>query len=368
MKQFTKILVCFLVLAMMVATVACGETPAETTPATTTPAETTPAETTPAETTPVETTPAETTAAETPAATTAETTTAEETTAGPSLPEGAPLDPAAIANHSPMPLWPDGQVYGFNASLGAAPTIKAYVADGAKSAVVIFPGGGYSRISSDIEGDNVAQAFNAQGITAFVVNYRVADYTHKEILADGWRSVQFVRYYADTFGIDADKVAVCGFSAGGHLAMAICEHQPEDNLIGDAVGALSAHPDYAILSYPVVQLIADRNQLTSCNFAGLLRAGRDKDAYNAAVALVDEYSFGTNLDGMPATFLWCGSKDTTADPKINSEAMAAAMTAANMDVKFTEYAGVGHGVGLASGTAASGWMAEAIAFLQSKGF
>ena len=56
------------------------------------------------------------------------------------------------------------------------------------------------------------------GISAFVVGYRVKPHTFPLPLLDARRGVRFVRFYAEKYGIDKNKVAIMGSSAGGHLA------------------------------------------------------------------------------------------------------------------------------------------------------
>ena len=102
------------------------------------------------------------------------------------------------------------------------PTITAYPAN-SKGAVIIFPGGGYV-IRADHEGTAYAKWLQSIGLTAFVVEYRVAPYKHPAEISDAMRAVKYVRYYADKYGIDKDKIAVMGSSAGGHLAASVSVH------------------------------------------------------------------------------------------------------------------------------------------------
>ena len=87
-----------------------------------------------------------------------------------------------------------------------------------RPAVVIFPGGGYD-YTSDREAEPVANAYLAAGYSAFVVRYAVGvDAKHPHPLLDAAAALALVRARAEEFHIDPQKVAVCGFSAGGHLA------------------------------------------------------------------------------------------------------------------------------------------------------
>ena len=119
-------------------------------------------------------------------------------------------------------------------------------------AVVVFPGGGYRHLAARKEGSLVGEWLNQQGITAFVVKYRVP--ARKDIsvaLQDGQRAIRFVRANAKEFSIDPDKVGVMGFSAGGHLSASMIHQfkEPAYEALDD-VDKQSCKPDFGILVYP----------------------------------------------------------------------------------------------------------------------
>ena len=362
MKNITRFLALLLAGALTFALVGCGDAPVETTtePISTTTAVTTTAETTTAETTTVatEVTTETTTETTTEATTTTEETTTEETTTEAPKPAISAED---ITNHAELPLWGETtapHMIERPNRPSMTPTIVPYVVEGADTAVIIYPGGGYYQLSWDSEGKEIAKAYNEKGISAFIVRYRYYPYAAGDgILADGQRAVQFVRYYAEDFGIDPEKIAVCGFSAGGHLAMAVAQHAPEENLIGDAIGEVSAAPNACILCYPVTTFEPGTSSgSTPLNFLG-------KDNVNNA-DLIAKYSYGYNLAAMPDTFIWYGEKDTTVDPAKNSVALANALVAIGTNVQCIAYSDAGHGVGLASTyNNASKWHAASVDFL-----
>ena len=84
------------------------------------------------------------------------------------------------------------------------------------AAVVIFPGGGY-HTRAPYEGQGYAEYFNTLGMNAFVCEYRVKPHSHPLPLLDARRAVQYVRYNAEKFGINPEKIGVIGSSAGGIL-------------------------------------------------------------------------------------------------------------------------------------------------------
>src|SRR5690606_34084425 len=96
-------------------------------------------------------------------------------------------------------------------------------------AAVIFPGGGYSVLAIDHEGYAIAKRLNEEGISAFVVKYRLPNdkiMEDKSIgpLQDAQRAIQLVRERAAEWGISKDEIGIVGSSAGGHLASTLGTH------------------------------------------------------------------------------------------------------------------------------------------------
>lgn len=83
------------------------------------------------------------------------------------------------------------------------------------AAVVICPGGGYGIVAIEHEGVAVARWFNALGVSAFVLKYRMSPYKHPVPLMDGQQAMRIVRSRAAGWGIDPDRIGIMGFSAGG---------------------------------------------------------------------------------------------------------------------------------------------------------
>ncbi len=114
-----------------------------------------------------------------------------------------------------------------------------------RPAVLILPGGGY-RACSDREAEPVAMAFLAQGYHAFVLRYSLnKNAAFPKPLRDAEEALETIRARAAEWGIVEDKIAVCGFSAGGHLAAAL-----------GTMGRV--RPNALILGYPaIVETISD---------------------------------------------------------------------------------------------------------------
>ena len=269
-------------------------------------------------------------------------------------------DADAVKNHEKLLLWDENDIPFAMEDGGRDATIQPFLLEGADASVVIFPGGGYFQLSEESEGVDVAKAYNELGFNAFVVCYRYEPYDGRAILADGQRAVQYVRYYAQTFGVDPDKIALCGFSAGGHLSVMTAEHSPDKNLAGDAIGACSASPNACILAYPVTTL-GDGTYVT---MPRIFLGEKETDA-----AEIAEYSYPAYLDRMPPTFVFYSEKDSFVDYEKNSVAFADAMRAAGKTVVCRSYPDGGHGVGL--GTAYreySAWVSDSVQFLKDIGF
>lgn len=140
------------------------------------------------------------------------------------------------------------------------PTLEVYLPEKEKangSAVIICAGGSYKVIVYQGEGISAAKKFASNGVTAFVLKYRLPDdsiVTDKTIgpLQDAQQAIKLVRENAGKWGIDKNKVGIVGFSAGGHLASTAATHF-ERPVIENA-GNTSLRPDFQILVYPVISM------------------------------------------------------------------------------------------------------------------
>lgn len=165
----------------------------------------------------------------------------------------------------PQPLWPNGAPGAVGNEPGDIPTLHAVLPDKPNgAAVIVAPGGGYGTVV-DHEKYNVAEWFVKQGITAFVLIYRVGPrYRHPAMLHDVARAVRMVRYNADQYKIDRNRIGIIGFSAGGHLAATISVHfDAGDPAAADPIDRVSSRPDLAILCYPVITMNKQRGHIGS---------------------------------------------------------------------------------------------------------
>lgn len=91
-----------------------------------------------------------------------------------------------------------------------------------RDAVLVMPGGGYSTICHEREGEPIALAFMAKGINAFVLHYSVSENAQTtRPLNEASAAMKYIKDNAKKYNIDPDRVFACGFSAGGHLCASL---------------------------------------------------------------------------------------------------------------------------------------------------
>lgn len=233
------------------------------------------------------------------------------------------------------------------------------------AAVVIVPGGGYGYLSYDNEGTSQAAWLNALGVTAFILLYRLP--------AEGWqaradvplqdaqRAIRVIRANAARFAIRADRIAILGFSAGGHLAASLATRHAEHVYAHvDAADDQSARPDAAGLLYPVISLDAPFTHAGSRD--NLLGTGATQAERRAR-------SVELRVDaGTPPVFLVHAADDDLV-PVANSIAMFEAMKAAGRPaaIHVFEEGGHGFGVRLPRTMPASAWPTLFTAFAAKHG-
>ena len=120
-----------------------------------------------------------------------------------------------------LQLWPHGVPDPID-GVADVPRLAVYKATAANApCVLVCPGGGYANRAAH-EADPVALWLNTLGITGVVVHYRVKPYKHPQPINDLSQAVRLTKQNAAAWGIDAARIGVLGFSAGGHLASTLC--------------------------------------------------------------------------------------------------------------------------------------------------
>lgn len=150
----------------------------------------------------------------------------------------------------------------------SAPQLHVYPAAEATrngTAVVICPGGAFKILAWDLEGTEVAEWLNSLGVTAAVLKYRVpthdAETDWVPPVQDAQRAIRWLRANREKWSIDAEKIGIMGFSAGGKTAaMTAISGKTE---LYEPIGAIdeqSPRPDFQMLIYPAY-LVDEAGQL-----------------------------------------------------------------------------------------------------------
>jgi acetyl esterase/lipase len=262
------------------------------------------------------------------------------------------------------PLWPHGAPGAVGKEPADEPTLTIFLPPAEKAtgtAVVICPGGGYGFLAVDHEGKQVAQWLNNQGVAAFMLKYRLAPrYRHPAPLQDAQRAIRTVRARASEWNIDAHRVGIWGFSAGGHLASTAATHFDDGQREAeDPVERVACRPDFAILAYPVITLHAPHTHKGSRD--NLL--GKDPDP-KLVESLCNEQQVTAKT---PPTFLFHTGADTAVPPE-NSVLFFLALRKAGVPAEMHIYENGRHGVGLApQDPVLSSWPDRLSAWMKARG-
>ena len=248
----------------------------------------------------------------------------------------------ASESAQPVPLWPPGSPELDALGTGGTddqPCLAPYLlGDGRVSgAVVVCPGGGYA-LRADHEGEPVARWLNRLGLAAFVLSYRVAPHRHPAPLRDAQRAIRLVRYRSADWNIDPARIAILGFSAGGHLAATAATNWDHgDSDASDEVERLSSRPDALVLSYPVISFGASAHLGSMHNLLG----------NDPPPELRRRLSAETQVTARtPPTFLWHTADDQAVSVE-HSLLFAHALAQHRVPFACHVYPHGAHGLGLA---------------------
>lgn len=241
-------------------------------------------------------------------------------------------------------LWPSGAPGAVGDEEKDQPKLIAYLPNqrtATGTAVVICPGGGYGTLAMDHEGHEIARWLNSLGVAAFICDYRHRGkgYGHPAPLLDAQRAIRTVRARAEELGIDAERVGILGFSAGGHLASSAATHfDGGDPDADDPVDRVRCRPDFAILCYPVIAFGEPYTHRGS---------QRNLLGEDPRPELVETLSSEKQVTPeTPPTFLWHTSEDRGVPPE-NSVQFYLALRRANVPAELHIYERGRHGLGLA---------------------
>ncbi len=219
------------------------------------------------------------------------------------------------------------------------PTLTAVLPNNkiSDAAIIICAGGGYSS-RCDYEGIDYAKFLASNGYTAFVLDYRVSPHRFPLPLLDARRAVRTVRYFAEEYGIDKNKVLIMGSSAGGHLS-AICStyYEPIEFEGMDKIDEEDFVPNGQILCYPVISLLGK----------GITHFGSGRNLLGEKYPELSE-DLSPNLSATnkaPRAFIWHTAGDEAVNV-INSLSYAQKLKMADVPVECHIFPDGRHGLAL----------------------
>ena len=240
-----------------------------------------------------------------------------------------------------------------------------------RPAVIICPGGGYEFLSQR-ESDPVVASFLAAGFNTYLLRYSIGEHAlGPNPAVDAARAVRWVRAHADEHGVDPTRVALLGFSAGGHVAGMLGTHWDDADLVA------AERAEYEAL---VAEGVAANS--------GLLDFDSRPDAIVACYAVfsmnwVDRRSrpgltFGDCIEAVsqatPPTFLWTTNEDATVPPT-QSLRFATALAREGVEFEYHHFDRGAHGLSTATPLAnadraalpenAHAWLALCLAWLRA---
>lgn len=206
-----------------------------------------------------------------------------------------------------------------------------------RPSIVICPGGGYQHLS-EREAEPVALRFLMMGFNCFIVWYRLAPNTYPAPQQDVAAAVAWVRQHADEYHAAPEKIAVMGFSAGGHAAGSLGVWWPRAEL-WQPLGLTpeDVKPNAMVLCYPVITGGEFAHRGSFVNLSGT----EDVSAH-AAYSLDESVTADT-----PAAFLWHTWTDG-AVPVENTLMMAAALRRHGVTAEVHIFPFGSHGLSLAN--------------------
>ena len=206
-----------------------------------------------------------------------------------------------------------------------------------RKCLLILPGGGYN-YTSNRESDPIAFKFLSEDIACFILNYTVSPFEYPYPLVDVFAALSYIRRNKDKYHVDADKISVLGFSAGGHLAgITSCYHENEEyaNYLGIELSEMKING--CLLAYPVIS--SEIGHTISINN---ITQGKKE--------LFQKMSVDKHItENFPKTFIWHTTFDQSVDVR-NSLLLADQLALNKVFFELHIYPYGGHGQSLANRT------------------
>ncbi|HET7897209.1 MAG TPA: alpha/beta hydrolase [Flavisolibacter sp.] len=255
-----------------------------------------------------------------------------------------------------IPLWPAGKKPNTNGKVVTdsiynerywrvgTPGMWAFPAlesENSGAAVLICPGGGYTHLTHLFNGFNFAHWFNAHGISAFVLLYRLPgqeDLKVRELgpLTDAQRALKILKANADKWAMAKNKIGVMGISAGGHVATTLGTHANDVSAIHDSLDTVSVRPDFMLLLSPVVTMGKQAHAGSRKVFLGA----------DTTKAMIEKFSNELQVTtSTPPTFIVHAQNDSTVNVR-NSLLFYTALVEKGVQASLHVFPQGGHGIGL----------------------
>ena len=225
------------------------------------------------------------------------------------------------------------------------PTLDTYIlkSSSPRPGVLVLPGSGY-RQCSPREAEALALQFNAAGFHAFVLWYSCAPRRHPVPILDCCRALTLIRENAASWIVDPEKIAMMGFSAGGHLALSETIFYNKPFASSPGINSSLCRADALLLCYPVISSGEFANK---GSFENLLGSNPDP-------ALLKLLSLENQINtGLPPVFLWHTCEDQ-AVPVENSLLLASALRRSGIPLEMHIFPDGKHGLSLATAETMAG--------------
>lgn len=222
------------------------------------------------------------------------------------------------------------------------------------AAIVICPGGGYGGLVTGAEGHGIAKWLNSHGITGVVLEYRLPASRSFVPLLDAQRAIRIVRAHSKEWEVEANRIGIMGFSAGGHLASTAATHFNDgDATAADPLEQLSCRPDFAVLVYPVVTMGEKTHGGSRTNLLGP----------NPTPEMIELFSNEKQVTEKTPPMFLTHAVDDTPVPCENSKALYEALQKAGIASKYLELPSGGHGLNGYKGPMWDAWQKQSLEWL-----